>query len=155
MLEPSYIAGFMDGDGSISLSKHKNRTTVKRYSYVVECQIAQRFSLNAQTLLKNIAQQYDGAYFEHTTKATTYSNGHLRHICKVTISSSKAIRFLQDITPFLRLKAQQAQIALRFQLRRDKIGVYNRWNLKPKEAWQLDGADYQMMKVLNRKNVRR
>lgn len=153
MLEPkSYIAGFMDADGSITLSKHNNRSTTRRYSYVVECQITQKFSLGAQSLLQEIARLYDGSYFEHTIGATTYFNGHLRHLCKVTISSSKSIRFLQDIKPFLHLKYNQADTALRFQLRREKVGHHNRWNLKSESAWQEDDKDYAIMKELNSKN---
>lgn len=118
----NYIAGFFDGEGNINIYKvdTKNNTTVQR-------RITPKFELtvslyNTDKDVMDWLYSIFGGYFQIRNR---YNNKNHKKIWKesycVRLSSNKAIEFLEIIHPYLKVKKQQAEIAIKFQqVKKDK-----------------------------------
>ena len=97
----AYIAGFLDADGSVVISKSTDSRTSGGYGYQLHVNIGQKIML---PLFEELIKAYGGSVC-HTNR-----NSYMWTIC-----SKKAMTFLQDILPYLRLKQEEAKLGIQFQ----------------------------------------
>jgi len=96
-----YQAGFFDGEGSIDIS-HVKPSERSHEQYCLNVAITQND--RGMDLLKNYRKHYGGSIYK---RGDFYYQWH--------IHAGKAEIFLKTIIPYLRLKKEQAQLALEFR----------------------------------------
>jgi hypothetical protein len=101
----AYIAGYIDGEGCLSIRKRKAKSYKNGYVIETICSVS---STNDQ-VLQSIRDNYGGSI--------CYANRSPRHktLSVLTLASKQLVPFLVDILPFLRLKRRQAEILLTLQ----------------------------------------
>lgn len=99
----AYIAGFFDGDGCVTIIRHKNKLSSGGYAYYLKVEIAQKIMLY---LFEELLETYGGKIRQ--TKQPAHFWG---------ILGDKAVTFLQDILPYLRIKQREAKVGIEFQAR--------------------------------------
>lgn len=112
----SYTAGLLDGEGSISIIKQINRSTVAGYSFHLRVVI---YNTN-EWLIKWLQMQFGGIIVISRRKipfrAPLYS---------WRLSGNKAANFLVTLCPYLLIKRPQAEVALAFQAKKNnRRGTY-------------------------------
>ena len=106
-VEPQYLAGLLDGDGSISIVKH----TAGRFSkagYVYYCLAIQLSQLDTPEF-RTLAAEL-GCRVMEVKQLTTAG----RKVAKIHWWSKKADALLKEVGPLLRLKARQWLIVQAF-----------------------------------------
>jgi len=112
-IEPAYLAGVMDSDGSFTLSKvHTKR---KNPSYVPTIQITWLKSKFSFKVLNSIKSTYGGSLFD-TSHKTSYNLRFPKPMLKYHACSKSVLKIINDIYPFLKLKKPQAKIIKTFIL---------------------------------------
>lgn len=107
----AYIAGIVDGEGSICIYTHKCRTSRAGQMKAVIS--------NTNRELLEFVQLYFGGSISAVNSAVNKARG--RKTCyQWVVASQKALHFLEPIEPFLRVKKLQAQIAIEYQGQRRK-----------------------------------
>lgn len=117
-LSLEYIAGFMDGEGCISI--HENRAWLAesangRPRIVMQVAIA---NCN-KAILAQIQKQHGGSICR-----LKRPNRRSRQGYSLRLSEQAACRFLEKILPFLRIKRKQAKLMLRLGKRKAKDVIY-------------------------------
>ena len=135
MPEVAYTAGILDGEGSIEIRRHMGR---RRAPFNYDLRV--RFSNTYRELLSIIGEDYTGSITERrrTNRRIDY---------QLTIVGHEAVRLIRDTLPFLRVKKEQAHLALK--LPRTPPG-----RIMSPEMLKMQTALYEKMKVLNRKGPR-
>ena len=134
-IEKSYIAGIIDGEGNISLTKYKHPNGKNGYCLFPTVQIANtniEFLLEINELIKGkifIAKRK--IYTNHKPKGIIYFKG-----------KNNVLNFLKEITPYLRIKKKQSEIVMKYCERRKDCST--RFNYSNKD-WE----DAELMKKLN------
>ena len=100
----AYTAGFFDGEGCIRIYSDK-----KRNRYKLICSIGQK----RLDILEWIQRCFGGSIYESKSRVTYY---------QWTIVAQQASAFIQEILPYLRLKVDEARLAIEFQSTRKKQG---------------------------------
>jgi hypothetical protein len=95
-----YFAGFFDGEGCISITRQKKTWGAKDQTYFHRLRI--NVAQKDPTVLK---QLYD------VVGGTIHCN---RGVWKWYADDAAAVQFLETLTPFLRIKKAQAELALEF-----------------------------------------
>jgi len=106
-LDLSYIAGFFDGEGSVTI--HHNYAPSPR---------GKSPNHTLQVSIGNTDPRVIVWIHEHFGGALTMRSGfkpNHRDVIQWMARSNKAARFLRMILPYLRMKREQAEIALTFQ----------------------------------------
>ena len=135
----SYIAGIIDGEGAIMISKGINKRN-KSFPMTYQSRISvEMCSIEIIDLFNNFFKGHIGERYTNTGKK----------IYSWRISSIKACKFLKIIEPYLILKQNQARLILKFQkcLRTRK----NTLPLNDNEKKEREKF-YQEMKALNNFN---
>jgi hypothetical protein len=117
-LSLEYIAGFVDGEGCISI--HENRAWLAesangRPRIVMQVAIA---NCNRAVLVQ-IQRQHGGSICKQTR-----TNPHARQGYALKLSEQSACRFLEKILPFLCIKRKQAKLMLQLGKRKAKDVTY-------------------------------
>lgn len=117
-LSLEYIAGFVDGEGCISV--HENRAWLVqsangRPRIVMQVAIA---NCN-KAILRQIQKQHGGAICTTTQKNPNAKKGY-----SLRISEQAGCRFLEKILPYLRVKHKQAKLMLKLGKRKAKDSIY-------------------------------
>jgi hypothetical protein len=102
--DKAYIAGFMDGEGCINISRYKgpnNRTPV----YGLQLIIAQKSRKGLEDLCQMIGA---GNVYD------SYKREYLLN-CQYRLTSREAAELLTEIFPYLKLKREEAEVAIEFQ----------------------------------------
>lgn len=107
-MDLSYLAGFFDGEGSISISRIKGKLG-RNDIFVVLISIS---NTNPE-ILSYICKEFGGNF--HQTKHQIKDGYKRKNIYKWSASSKIAENFLSKILPYLILKKEQANMALEFQ----------------------------------------
>ncbi len=97
--EIAYIAGFIDGEGCLTLSlcKNRNRLSFNARLIIVNCD---------KNIIEWMVKKIGGSY---RTKQQPKANHKLSyHLCLG--DNHKLLKFLNIITPYLRIKRKQAKI---------------------------------------------
>ena len=136
MLDKNYIAGIVDGEGSIEIHKQKGRQRVL-YNYNVRV----RISNTCRDLLLLVQTEYGGVISQRLPRLNR------RKDYQLEISSHYALRLIRDILPFLVIKKEQATLAL--NLPRTPPGQPMSAQMQQRQE-QL----YKALKLLNKKGVR-
>lgn len=105
MVDPAYIAGFFDGEGSIGLYASK-----KSRRYNLRVLVNQVISPGSELLFSDLQRQFGGSLF----KLKTYSFRH-RPAMAWSAYGNGAADFLEALRPHLRLKLPIAEAAIRWQ----------------------------------------
>lgn len=145
----AYIAGVMDADGSISISKvHKKRPNP---SYIVAIQITWNCSEKTLKTFEEIRSCYGGNICKSRRTLSTGFNSWETNSYRYNLTSKSSERFLKDILPFLRLKRKQCKNALRI-IATTIQGKYGHGNPKPEKLKKFHEKLYILNKSLNSKN---
>lgn len=104
-LTDAYVAGLIDGEGCIGVAEaHSGR---KGY-FAARVDIG--MTTKARALLEMMKAQYGGTVSVHRAKTERWEAAE-----RWTVMGSAAAEFLRRVSPFLRLKSEQAQIALKVE----------------------------------------
>lgn len=103
MVSTEYVAGFIDGEGSIAIGKNVVHYSGKRVYYL-------RLSVHQMDRrpLDQLVERYGGSL---TLNRTHKPNA----IWQWVVSGTTAARIIEEIRPFLISKAEQADLGLAFQ----------------------------------------
>lgn len=142
-VQNSYWAGFIDGEGAIGLTKKNNPNHTLGFAYVPYISVTN----SNKHILELLKEEFHGNIHEHKTKASGYPNSKQLYIWY--IDSGSMVRFLLSISPYLKLKKQQAEIILNYLDSRSK----HYKSYVPKVFWKLAEEAYQKLKVLNKKGI--
>jgi len=105
IINPAYLAGLLDSDGSLSVTKlHKNRTTP---NYRAIFQIQWKKTKEAETILKQLKKQYNGTICYPKIQETSLSKNPTIKYCCTGFNLDK---LLSDIEPFVLLKYEQLKL---------------------------------------------
>lgn len=114
MVSDEWLAGFFDGEGTIQLASYPSRNG-KLYT-TLKVLLAQSGE-EGKALLEEVVEQYGGRVYEHLKagqhKAT--KSAYKWYIC-----ATNAAAFLRRIEPYLKLKKEKAQDAIRFVEERER-----------------------------------
>src|SRR3990170_1072595 len=99
--EKAYIAGFFDGEGSITIAIQKSSPNGA---------VIVQISNTNKPVLEWIQSKFGGSIHIKTRENERQQNS-----WKLDICSLMANRFLKTIQPYLKLKTPQAQLAIEFQ----------------------------------------
>ena len=129
-LDRAYIAGFIDGEGCLSICRTIMKHNNKYFYYIrVQCGNTDR---DVVDWLKSL---YEGSIStENPGKLKLYRDGNYNEplpIHRWVLCGKNANKFLRDISPFLRQKKKQSKILLHFYNHRSHTN--NVWKNKMKE----------------------
>ena len=97
----AYMAGFFDGEGCVTISRPHSRS-----NYQLEVNIGN----TNREVLEWIQRNYGGRL--HALRKPTY----YKPYSVWQVSGEEAIHFLQLVLPFLKVKREEAELAIRFPL---------------------------------------
>lgn len=102
--EEGYIAGFIDGEGCISVSKRTGGKSGVRF------QMSVRISNTNKEVLKWMQSIVGGSIYEHRSKDASRKTSY-----ELCVLSDAAVNLLISIMPHIKVKKRQAELALMFQ----------------------------------------
>lgn len=112
----AYIAGLFDGEGSIGIYLNQSRKTkegVKTSHYRLQCVV-----VLCDEFLIHLLQMHFGGEFYICKRKTTKE----RVAYRWAVTNQKALQFLLVVTPYLKIKKPQAEIAIQFQKAKRRRG---------------------------------
>lgn len=95
--DAAYLAGLIDGEGSIHRARHGNGAVTVNLR-IVNCD---------QGVLKWAAKMLDGKLYVHPASKAHWKSG-----WQVWVGQNALERVLQEILPFMKIKRRQAELAL-------------------------------------------
>jgi hypothetical protein len=107
VVDLAWLAGIMDGEGSIFIMKQQRTDRERQYNYILRISVQSTDGIMAQECLKISGE---GACFDAPTTKENQSNTY-----KWQVSGKRAKHVLQSLVPFMRVKKEQAQVAIDFQ----------------------------------------
>ena len=126
----SYLAGIIDGEGSIGLNRsHWKDTYDNRYktpSYVLRVKVC----MKDEIVVKWIHSTFGGKFYHHNIKGRHYNiktglkSERPSVVNEWTMAGREAIKLLKKVYPYLKLKKPQAEIAFEFAKTLNKIEGY-------------------------------
>ncbi|MGY1829571.1 hypothetical protein ACI8AA_03970 [Geodermatophilus sp. SYSU D01180] len=141
-----YFAGFFDGEGSIGIYGNGNKVRPGR---TLRVQVTQRATPRSTDLLKKCQTRWGGSL-------SLMNRQHANQAWNWQASAGSGVRVLQDIRPWLYIKAAEADIALAYWEQRSAVtrGANGRW-LALDEADRLLGEHAEAaLKAAKRENAR-
>lgn len=131
-----YLAGFFDGEGCIGVYANGRKD-----GYNLSVQITQNKTKDSTPLLKLILKEFGGSLSDTSKKAWIYQ-----------CSGEKAVRFLKFLMPALRLKREQAQMAVDWHINRESINRNDEGRILPRSRnqFQIDREVSTELKRLKR-----
>lgn len=103
----AWLAGIIDGEGSIFVMKQSRKDRERKYNYILRISVQSSDGIMAKECL---AITGEGACFDQETSKENQSNTY-----KWQVSGKRAKHVLENILPFLRVKKDQALVAIDFQ----------------------------------------
>lgn len=126
--DAAYIAGFFDGEGSVLLYRRSKNIALRA-----------TFANTKRSILEWIQETIGAGNIVTTTHANSkHATSHL-----LLINSQAALSFLEQVLPYLHIKAEQAQVAIDFQ-QRLKVP-----SLKADTTWQFEARE--RLRILNQR----
>lgn len=136
-MEMSYLAGIFDGEGCITINQNQK-------GYKLECLL-----VTAGSYIPNLFQFTFGGSLRKR-KQNTDKRWHDYY--RWQISSRQALSFLKVITPYLRLKKPQAELAIKFQERLSANHLHHGRRPLTNKELVLREADAILMKSLKKQS---
>jgi len=110
-----YIAGFFDGEGSITIHINGRRYSPRGVSPNHTLQVSVG---NTDSLIPSWIYSLYGGSLTHRLP----DNKRCKRVTQWTIRCSGALKFLEDIYPYLKMKRPQAEIAMNYQRNKKMCG---------------------------------
>jgi LAGLIDADG endonuclease len=114
-IDAAYIAGIIDGEGHIGISRHKTKTAVRGFRYRGRIQI----EMTNRSLLRWIKRKCGIGF----VRRRPIRNRKWKRQHSLVIDGIAMILFLKSVLRFLRIRRKQAEILLSFQSSQRKPGV--------------------------------
>lgn len=112
-LDVAYLAGVVDSDGSLTISRQHNKTRPNP-SFTPTFQLSWVESIASRKVMELLKTSYGGSISKSKSQKGRFKNA--RPIIKYCITSRKLKAFLLDVAPYLRLKKSQADLCLKLIL---------------------------------------
>lgn len=106
-----YLAGLIDGEGSIFIKKAKGR---KNPIHSLELEI----SMTHKPTIESIYKMYGFGSFRASKRKKKMS--HHKQAWRICFSSNDAVKVINDVLPYLRTKRGEAELALEFAKLKEK-----------------------------------
>lgn len=132
-LDIRYVAGLFDADGHITIGKWKPAANNRRgwSEHYVRYQLLLAISQVHYPLIKKLADQFGGAF--HRNDSAHRRNANNRIVYTWKLSSDMAAKMLKTMLPWLVVKKEQAELALKFQ---EHVNRHKSTRPKPEaQAW--------------------
>lgn len=143
MSKVEYYAGFFDGEGSVGLYRNGQRT------WHLRTQVTQNQTPQSNELLTELVGAYGGNLA--AMRAAIYRGG---AVWNWQLNGAKAVAFLGDILPFLRLKKEQAELGIAwFALSQKPARGPNGRMLGYKKDRPVDVGAGALLKALKRQSI--
>jgi len=136
---PQYLAGVVDSDGSISIVRRLRQTTSRGYQYREVIQITWVDTPESRAVFSALKLEYGGSIFSVSKRADRFANA--KPTIKYSAEAKAVERILNDITPYLILKKQQALATL--EMRKLKSNKYGVSYPKPNSVWKAEDMIYR------------
>ena len=144
-INPAYLAGVIDSDGSISFCKVKRDSTKRGYQYRSIIQITWRPTPDARDFLHHVKDQFGGGV--HMINKSGFEGGDALYL-KYDVEGPRTEKFIKYILPYLKLKKEQAELLLEARKLKGKWGADG----KPDKLWDKEDKLYDRYKKINTKN---
>ncbi len=138
-----YLAGLLDGEGSIGIRRIRSRHTGMCTCFTLVLQM----SLTHMKTVQDVHRDWGGVLYKQNGRKANHKPS-----LKWTVYGNKAAKVITAVQPFLRVKTEQAVVAVRFQSR---MNENNRWGAKgmPPNELSFRESHYQEMRKLNKRGV--
>ena len=146
----AYIAGFIDGEGCINISKVITKDNTPYYN--LRLSIAQKVKKPLELISK---YYFDGTLYLDKSGGKNFRDSDKTYSCyKYQLNGEKAYRLLNDIEKYIYLKKEEVQLGLQF---RDMQKMYFMDNLYVNDNtreiyYKLQEEYYQEMKAMKHRN---
>lgn len=117
-VELSYFGGLFDGEGCIQIAHHRPQRGKRTEQHTLRCAVAMTDRVCVGSFLI-----FGGSVCQ---KTKFLNNPKWKPQWIWSISSNQAKRFLETLFPFLRLKKEQAKMAIEFQELRSHPRIINK-----------------------------
>lgn len=117
MINPAWLAGFFDGDGSVGIYRRKARDTHPE-EWFVRVSIGQK-----ERRVLDLIKQELGGYLHH--RGSTNKHGRYGEVWELIWTHKKAEPILELIAPYVLVKADEVRIAQEFRALKNKVGQPN------------------------------
>jgi len=135
----SYIAGIIDGEGSISIIRQVHTAHSAYYSYFGRVQVG---------MTDKIIPAWLQAEFGGELHLRKPSNPNWKERWDWTVNCQKALDFLEQVLPYLKIKKGQAELVVEFQ--KNRPNGLHRTEFQKED----DAIIYDMCRGLNRRGVK-
>ena len=132
----AYLAGIIDSDGSIGISRRAEKLNAHGYSYREVVQITWKRSEKTKKFLSDLKTVYGGSVGEYTGGFNNATN-----TVRWSVDGKGAEAVARDVLPYLRLKKKQAEYVL--EMRSVKGVRYGNGNRKPQSVWEIEDKIYK------------
>lgn len=143
-IEKAYIAGLLDGEGCIHISRTKTNKIdgyIKPYKYSLHVRIR-----TCDTVLSQYCHSKFGIGSLHKCKA--YKSNH-NESYEWHVASNNALQILKILLPYLKLKKGHAEIGIKYQ--KNKRNVTHKGKKLPIENYRFQQKCYKQLKKLNKR----
>ena len=143
----AYIAGFLDADGSMSISRYKSDSTVRGWAWRIRTSFANT-DKNVLEWIQSIVGGYileenPGQLDTYNSKSPLIKRNKLMH--NLNLSSNQSRKFLPYIRPYLKIKQDQADILIK------ALSLSGRgWRLDDERLGKLIELETRMKKIRKR-----
>ena len=144
MIDPRYLAGVIDSDGSISINRALNHGKTRQYRPYI--QLTWLYFSKTKKIMDELKEKYDGSVFIDDKITSNFKcNG--KYIA-YKADSRKAEKILIDVLPYLKIKQEQAKCCLELL----RITGYSGSKV-PEEIWNRRKELYEECKKLNKEKM--
>jgi hypothetical protein len=144
-IDPRYLAGVFDSDGSISLGKIRVPRRARGYAFVVLLQLTWKRLPETLVAMKAIKSKYGGSIGFYRFSSNAW--GKRGTYPKLTLGGHSAARVLSDIVPYLIVKKRQGEICLEItKIQSARFGKPNALNA---DEWNQMEKMHREVKRLN------
>lgn len=145
-LDARYIAGFLDADGSIYIAKFRRKEDRIVYLYPQVSFVSQNLGV-----LSDIKETV-GGHWSHTPQSRQKGGAY-----GVVVGSEKAVKCLESVLPYLRVKREQALLVLQFSKlvaakKRERAHADGRTAIITADEYQERLDICEQVKALNRRD---
>ncbi len=147
--ELAYVAGIIDGEGSISLCRSFAKRTRGRYVYPIV-----RIANTDSVLIGWIESRFDSGCRSYTSAM----NERCKPCHHITWAASKAVGILKLVYPFLVVKKDRAKIVIDLwdsteKLRKESGGYWGNGHPIPEVITNLRDSSFKKLAILNKRGA--
>ena len=107
-----WLAGFIDGEGCVYVSRAKNEQISWGYQYSLRLEITQADEVLLNTIKERVNS---GCVLQNKALARIKGRASKRLVYSIKWSSNNAYELLKKVYPYLVVKQKQAKLAIEFQ----------------------------------------